>query len=470
MKRLQRCIRAISILVLCAFVFTASWFGWTVQKQSGRWIATSYNTRLSAARKNTLIGNIYDREGMTLASTDSEGNRVYNDDSRTRRAVSQTVGDTLSMSGTGVETFHAATLLGLSRGSLLDTVMNPSASTQGNSIRLTISAELCRYINKQFPEGYNGAVSIINYKTGEILGMVSMPYYDPEKVLNRSEDADASGSGYLNRNTQGQYAPGSIFKIVTLASVLEYLPGAQYASYECNGIWTYEGGQVTCAGNKAHGTMTLEEAFAQSCNVTFAKLAYELGAERLASTAKAFGFNDTFRFQDLILYDSSMDTRMPTIGDLAWTGVGQGKTLVSPLHMAMIAGTVANGGIMASPKLIADVITPSGNKALRVPDSPYGRAMQAGASDIIGGYMRTTVKNGTAHNADISGYTVCGKTGSAQVADNSDIETNAWFTGFVYDNEHPYAIAVVIEEGGSGSNLATRLAKKVLEKAIELGL
>ena len=170
------------------------------------------------------------------------------------------------------------------------------------------------------------------------------------------------------------------------------------------------------------------------------------------------------------MYDSSMDTRMPTIGDLAWTGVGQGKTLVSPLHMAMIAGTVANGGIMASPKLIADVITPSGNKALRVPDSPYGRAMQAGASDIIGGYMRTTVKNGTAHNADISGYTVCGKTGSAQVADNSDIETNAWFTGFVYDNEHPYAIAVVIEEGGSGSNLATRLAKKVLEKAIELGL
>ena len=282
--------------------------------------------------------------GRILATTDEEGNRIYNDDKRTRRAVSQTVGDTLSMSGTGVESFHAATLLGLSGESVFDTLFNANPSNQGNSLRLTIHAELSRYIHKQFPDGYDGAVSLINYKTGEILAMVSMPYYDPEELENRSQAAEASGSGYLNRNTQGQYTPGSVFKIVTLASALEYLPGVEERTFECNGEWAYEGGSVTCAGGAVHGTMTLEEAFAESCNIVFAKLAYELGAQRLLSTAEAFGFNDVFQFQDLIVYDSSIDTQMPTVGDLAWTGVGQGKTLVTPLHMALIAASVANDG------------------------------------------------------------------------------------------------------------------------------
>ena len=97
MKRLQRCMRIIGVLMLCIFAFTTCWFAWTVQNQSSRWIATSYNTRLTAARETARAGDIYDRTGVILATTDEEGNRIYNDDKRTRRAVSQTVGDTLSM-------------------------------------------------------------------------------------------------------------------------------------------------------------------------------------------------------------------------------------------------------------------------------------------------------------------------------------------------------------------------------------
>ena len=179
MKRLQRCMRIIGVLMLCIFAFTTCWFAWTVQNQSSRWIATSYNTRLTAARETARAGDIYDRTGVILATTDEEGNRIYNDDKRTRRAVSQTVGDTLSMSGTGVESFHAATLLGLSGESVFDTLFNANPSNQGNSLRLTIHAELSRYIHKQFPDGYDGAVSLINYKTGEILAMVSMPRISP---------------------------------------------------------------------------------------------------------------------------------------------------------------------------------------------------------------------------------------------------------------------------------------------------
>ena len=399
MKRLQRCMRMVGILMLCVFTFTACWFAWTVQSQSSRWIATSYNTRLAAARESARAGDIYDCTGAVLATTDEDGNRVYNDDKRTRRAVSQTVGDTLSMSGTGVESFHAATLLGLSGESVFDTLFNPSPVKEGNSLRLTINAELSRYIHKEFPDGYDGAVSLINYKTGEILAMVSMPYYDPEELENRAEAAEASGSGYLNRNTQGQYTPGSVFKIVTLASALEFLPGVEERTYECNGEWEYEGGSVTCAGGAVHGTLTLEEAFAESCNIVFAKLAYELGAQRLVSTAESFGFNDVFQFQDLIVYDSSIDTQMPTAGDLVWSGVGQGKTLVSPLHMALIAASVANDGVMPSPKLIAEVITPSGSTVLRTQDPPYGRVMYSSTAATIARYMYTTVESGTATRA-----------------------------------------------------------------------
>ena len=89
MKRLQRCMRIIGVLMLCIFAFTTCWFAWTVQNQSSRWIATSYNTRLTAARETARAGDIYDRTGAILATTDEEGNRVYNDDKRTRRAVSR---------------------------------------------------------------------------------------------------------------------------------------------------------------------------------------------------------------------------------------------------------------------------------------------------------------------------------------------------------------------------------------------
>ena len=89
MKRLQRCMRIIGVLMLCIFAFTTCWFAWTVQNQSSRWIATSYNTRLTAARETARAGDIYDRTGVILATTDEEGNRIYNDDKRTRRAVSR---------------------------------------------------------------------------------------------------------------------------------------------------------------------------------------------------------------------------------------------------------------------------------------------------------------------------------------------------------------------------------------------
>lgn len=471
MKKMRGAVRLIAILLFCAFVGVGGWMAYTAYTQGGRWQTSSMNPRLNAVRSTVGMGAITDRNGLTLAYTDDEGNRRYATDAAMRRALSQTVGDQMSMSGTGVETFHAGTLLGLS-GSIIDRTWQyvTGRNYQGDNIRLTVDAQLTAYIASQFPSGKEGAVAIINYKTGEILSMVSRPGYDPEKLANRQADADAAGSGYLNRCLQGQYAPGSTFKVVTLAAALKYIPGIESMVFVCGGAREFGEGRVTCYANEVHGQMSLEQAFSKSCNVTFASIAQALGDERLAATAKEMGFNHNFSFRDVILYESSIPEKIEDASELAWTGDGQGKLLVTPLHMAMISGAVANGGVMASPQLIKQVTGVGGIPRLRAASGLYGRVMDEGIAATIGGYMREAVKSGTGTKARIKGYTVCGKTGTAEVSDDINAATNAWFVGFVEDDGHPYAVAVVVEQGGTGGSAAAPLAAKALKKAIELDI
>lgn len=465
MKELRRNMRLIGGLLLALFLFVGGWFGMTVYTQGSRWITTQYNKRLSTAKKTVAMGSVTDRNGVALASTDSDGNRVYASSEAVRRALSQTVGDQLSMSGTGVETFHANILLGLS-GSIIDRAWQWASGeeTRGDDIRLTVDSRLSQYIAEQFPEGYVGAAAVINYQTGEVLAMVSYPNYDPEQVENRSVVETA----YLNRCLQGQYAPGSIFKLVTLASALENKTGVTSAQYVCEGSRLFENVPVTCAGGSVHGEMSLQQAFMKSCNITFAQLSYELGADTLRKTAEAFGFNDNFQFQDLILYQSTFPDDIDSVGELAWSGVGQGRVLVTPLHMAMIAGAIGNDGVMMKPTLIAQVSGASGIAKLRSSGGVYKRSVSESTANVIAEYMYATVQSGTATRAQVDGHRICGKTGSAETSDDKTVPTNAWFIGFVDETEHPYAVAVVVEEGGSGGDMAARLGGKALARAIEL--
>ncbi|MEG0935125.1 MAG: penicillin-binding transpeptidase domain-containing protein [Clostridia bacterium] len=467
MKKIRNAIRVVSVLLVCAFAFVGCWMAYTTYTQRSRWLATPYNTRLNAARKTTGMGAITDRNGITLAKTLPDGTRAYAADERMRRAVSQTVGDQMSMSGTGVETFHAGTLLGMS-GSIIDRTFQyvTGKNFQGDNLKLTVDAQLSAYISEQFPRGKEGAVALINYQTGEILAMVSKPDYDPVTLANRQADANFSGSGYLNRCLQGQYAPGSAFKVVTLAAALEAIPEMASRLFLCDGPRAFGPGQVTCYGGEIHGEMSLWEAFSKSCNVTFASIANELGEAQLRATAEKMGFNDNFMFRDVVLYESSMPEKMADASELAWTGVGQGKLLVTPMHMAMIAGAVANGGIMREPQLVAQVSGVGNIPRLRAATGIYGQVMSPNVARLVGLAMQRTVEQGTATKARIKGYTVCGKTGTAETSDDKSVKTNAWFIGYIANEAHPYAIAVVVEQGGTGGAVAAPLAAKVFKQAI----
>lgn len=466
MKELRRNMRFVGWLVVLLFVGLSGWFAMTAFSQGSIWASNVYNTRLSSV--NARRGDITDRDGTVLAHTNAEGEREYAENETARRALSQTVGDTAGMSGTGVETYYSSTLLDIST-SLLDRLSElfNGAEHMGSSVQLTIDGPLQTYISSIFPDGYNGAVCVINYKTGEILAMVSEPTYDPYDLMARS-DAQVQDTAYLNRCLQGLYTPGSIFKIVTLASALTNDPNVINQSFSCAGTWEYEGGRIVCAGNTAHGTVDLKTAFKKSCNVTFGKLAYQLGLERFRNTAELFGFNENFKFGDFVIYNSSFPTEMDNLSDLVWAGVGQGEVLVTPLHMTMITGAVANGGVMMKPWLVNRITNSLGVNTTTGAPAAYRRVLSESAASKISEYLYETVQSGTATRAAVKGYNVCGKTGSAEVSDDKSVETNAWFTGYILDGAHPYAISVVIEGGGAGARMPSELASKALAKAIEL--
>lgn len=460
MKELRRNMRLVGALVVLAFVGLSSWFALTVFEQGSIWASNSYNSRLSAS--GAQRGDILDRDGVVLA-TSQEGKRVYLQDASVRRALAVTVGDTAGMSGTGVEGYYSAQLLDISDSLVqrLSALFN-GTERKGSSVELTIDARLTAAVANAFPAGYRGAVCLINYKTGEVLSMVSKPDYDPSAPGENVED-----TAYLNRCLQGLYPPGSVFKIVTLAAALEHDPDVVNQTFTCSGTWSYEGGSIVCAGHTAHGTLTLEEAFKKSCNVTFGKLAYQLGVDRMRQTAETLGFNENFKLGDFALYNSQFPTSASNMSDLVWAGIGQSTVLTTPMHMAMITASVANDGVMMKPWLVRRIVTATGTVTQAGSAQGYRRVMSAQTAAEITRYMAAAVDSGTAVRAKISGHQVCGKTGSAEISDDKTVATHSWYAGFIDEDAHPYAIAVVVEQGGAGSKLASELAAKALKYALD---
>lgn len=464
MKTLHSKIRVIGALVVILFVAMGVWLGRTVYLQGSQWANTAYNTRISSAKRSVTPGDVTDRSGVTLASTDQEGKRVYISDKTTRRALSHTVGDMAGMSGAGVQFMQASELYDIS-GSFLDRLLQiyTGSGKRGNDIQLTVDAVLTDSIARKFPRNYNGAVVVMNYRTGEILAMVSKPEYDP------ADPASATAQdSYMNRVLQGLYTPGSTFKIVTLASALSNLNGVMDASFACSGEWEYAGGDMVCAGNTAHGALSLKKAFAKSCNITFGKLAYQLGEDKLRATAEIFGLNENFKFDDIVLYNSTFPEHLSGMDELAWSGVGQGKILITPMQMCMITSAIANDGLMMEPKLISRITTAGGITKSQMGSSVVRRVCSEEIAEIIKQYMYEVVMSGTGTRAQIDGKIVCGKTGSAETSDDKSVATNAWFTGFILDDDTPYAVTVVVEQGGSGGKTAAEIGRYALTEACRL--
>ena len=384
-----------------------------------------------------------------MLATTVDGKRVYQADEAARRAVVHVLGDDQGQVSNGVEGFQTAYLYGF-KATLAERIgaLFSGGPRQGDTVILTIDSRLCTAITRYFESrplsrGKNGAAVVMNYATGEVLAMVSLPSFDPLASL---------------------YPPGSTFKIITTAAALEHIPNAATLPIQCGGGVLVDGQAIRDFGNAVHGTLSLRNAFVKSCNNAYAMLAMTMKDAALRKTAEAFGFNDNFLFRDLVVENSVYPAGTRSQFEVATSGFGQSSLGVTPMHMCLVAAAVANDGQMMEPVLLQQVNTPSGSLRQLFESRPYRQALTAGNAAVLQDYMKAVVTSGTGTRARVSGLSIAGKTGSAESSRRGKPVTHGWFVGYIDSEELPYAVAVVvenIEDGEGGGSVAAPIAADI---------
>ena len=261
---------------------------------AGRWFASATNPRLADQKQHVIMGDLVDRTGLVLATTDADGQRSYPQYSDLRRAVSHVVGDSGGVVANGAETFMASYLLGFESGAferLRLLVYGRAGARRYGTAHHRREAVRIRVQPPVPPRGRSHRRDELSDR--ELLCSTSYPDFDPRSLSSVLQNSEDNGA-LINRVTQGFYPPGSTFKILTLASALENISGVMSRTYNCTGALTVDRTTVTEASSQVHGVLSVQEAFAESCNTAFASLALELGYGRLAQTASSFGFGDNF--------------------------------------------------------------------------------------------------------------------------------------------------------------------------------
>jgi peptidoglycan glycosyltransferase len=425
-----------------------------------------YNRRLIEQEKKILRGSILDRNGIVLAKSviepDGTQKRVYLDGP----AFAQVIGYSrriYQQGSTGIERAYDRELLGMvgSDPMVLLRKLILGKGQIGDNVYLTIDKTLQDLAYREM-EGKKGAVVALNPKTGEILAMVSTPSYDPN-LLDRDWEKIMTSPDHvvLNRATQGLYPPGSTFKIITTAAVLTYMPDLFKEVYDCKGYVVVDGSKISDFGGIAHGKENFERAFYVSCNSFFIEIGLKLGIDNLEKMAYAFGLNQRVPLE----IDTAKNYFPPIDGKvaLAETSIGQGKVLVTPLTMALVASAVANDGVIMKPYLMKYVVDPySGALIEKNTPSKYISPITKEVADVIKALMIGVVENpeGTGRSARIPGITVAGKTGTAE---NPFGAPHAWFVAFAPAENPEIAVAVVVENGGEGGKIAAPIARDIIK-------
>lgn len=351
----------------------------------------------------------------------------------------------------------------------------------GGSIVLTLdrAAQQAAYSGLA---GKVGAVVALDPRTGAVLAEVSTPSYDPT-VLSSHDPASirAAYQRFLahpdapltNRTVEQTYPPGSTFKVVTTAAALNSgmsptteIPSPTVLDLPGTTANIRNFGGARCGNGKAS---TLQDALRVSCNTAFGQLGIALGADKVRTQARAFGFGDTTLRLPQLVADSVYPEDL-TKAQEAQSAIGQYDVRVTPLQMAMVAAGVANNGKVMRPYLVKEVQAPDLSRLDLASPTLYSQAVSSGVAQQLTAMMELVVNDGTGRRAQIAGVRVAGKTGTAQHAPGKP--PHAWFIGFAPANDPQVAVAVLIEDGGSlgsdatGGRLAAPIARAVMEAVL----
>lgn len=378
-------------------------------------------------------GTILDRNGVVLYSSDEDG-YSFAEDWSTRVSCYHLLGDPNGNVRTGALRQFRDRLAGYS---FLE------GATSGKTISLSVDSTL-NVTAYSALAGRSGAVMLMDYTTGEVLCMVSSPGDDPENPS--SEPADGT---YLNKCLSSSFTPGSVFKLVTLAAAIDNIPDLFERSLWCEGEMIVDGALLTCTGS--HGSQTIEQALANSCNCAFGTLALELGPKLMAEYAEKLGMTASLQLDGMDVLPGSFTKGEAGSVGLAWSGVGQYEDLVCPYAMLRYVSAIANGGSVYEPTLL-------GHGSL----DRETELLSAETAQRIAEMMNYNVQN--AYGSWVfPGLDVSAKTGTAEVGDGT---SHAWMTGFLNDPAHPYAFVVILEHAGGGLANAGPVANAVLQAAV----
>ena len=447
---------ALYILVFAFIAGVFLLFGTFIVK-GGIWASNRANRHIYSGGQTVSAGAVYDRDGEVLAKSEN-GKRVYNSSRTVRKATLHIVGDAAGFISTGIQSAYKQELSGYS---FINGVWQLKKYGRGSDIYLTIDAQANKVAYNAL-DGRKGTVGVYNYKTGEILCMVSSPSYDIEnKPDNINDDPGEEYEGvYLNRFLSGVYTPGSIFKTVTAACAVENIPDIYTRTFKCTGKLQTSTGVVICS--KTHGIVTFEEALNKSCNSAFAQIAIELGTEKLTATANTMGFNKQFYMGRIKIEKSRFSVAKANSSDLGWAGVGQYNTLANPYHMITLMGAIANGGSGISPYLVDKVVSPTKTVTQRGSlNKETLITINSSTAHKLKELLRSNVENYYG-DSTFPNLQMCGKTGTAEVG--SDKRPHAWFVGFSQRTDLPLAVVVIVENGGSGLAKAAPIANRVMQE------
>lgn len=296
----------------------------------------------------------------------------------------------------------------------------------------------------------SGAAVVLDPFTGEILAWASAPAFNP----NHIEDyINAEGDCLINKVCQTSYAPGSVFKIVTAAAAMESGRWDENRTIECCGHTIINGVELSCAAGpeEGHGKVNLKEAMACSCNCYFAEMAKETGLESVLEKARQMGLGKNLLdgFPEECGGNIPDETQVNE-SDTSNIAIGQGAIEATPLQIAVMTASVANGGMCIKPVLLLGEET-SGR-----------RIMKKDTAEFLSETLEAVMKEGTGAAAEGEWeYPVWGKTGTAETGSTGN--SNCWFTGYCFADGRLYVITVMIQGGGSGAASAMPVFRDIAD-------
>jgi peptidoglycan glycosyltransferase len=335
----------------------------------------------------------------------------------------------------------------------------------GGKVILTLRRDIAQAVDQALPANVRGAVVVLDPRTGAVLAAVNRPTFNPNRLAaDWSKLRSRADSPLLDRSFDGLYPPGSTFKMLTASAALDSGTFSVDDGFRDPGYFNIGNFTVHNAEGEASGYQSLVGAFAHSSNVDFAQIGLKLGVDTFYQYLHRFRVGDDAALSLPVSRDEIPPANSVSDGELAQMSFGQGSLAVTPLRMALIAATIANGGSLMRP-LIVKEFQPAGRPPIRTVPVNWGTPISKPTADAVREMMIDVVKYGTGTAAGMSNVVVAGKTGTATHPGGAP---DAWFVCFAPARAPRLVVAVVIEDAGYGGAVAAPIARNILAATLPL--